>query len=268
MSRTEPNDLKPLWKDLPQLPLSERDTRWTNIKTKMEEQGIACLVIWGTGRCEHIRYVSQLGTHGVVLFPLNGEPVVFTDMLHLGRYARACQNWITDVREDVENFPKALKGFGFEKGTYGIVSGTVPHTRLPRHGTLAGATMLQSALPDAKLVEATHLFEELEMIKSPFEIALLEKAAGIAYDVFEAMVRAARSGATDVFGGKGGILHDHFLGQIPETCLEENMVFGQNIDIHNPNWNPNAGLMLGDTIWVTKEGPNKLTRVPVELTVV
>lgn len=54
----------------------------------------------------------------------------------------------------------------------------------------------------------------------------------------------------------------------PEIRLEENMVFGQNIDIHNPKWNPNTGLMLGDTIWVTRDGPKKLTRIPVELTIV
>jgi Xaa-Pro aminopeptidase len=72
---------------------------------------------------------------------------------------------------------------------------------------------------------------------------------------------------TTVFGGQSGILHDHFLGQIPDVALADGMVFGQNIDVHDPSFNPNAGLMLGDTVWVTRDGPRKMTRIPAELTI-
>lgn len=71
-----------------------------------------------------------------------------------------------------------------------------------------------------------------------------------------------------VFGGEGGIWHEHGLAQIPDVKLQENMVFGTNMDVHNPAWNDNTGVMLGDTIHVTAAGPRQMTRIPVELTVI
>ena len=73
---------------------------------------------------------------------------------------------------------------------------------------------------------------------------------------------------TTVFGGSGGIWHEHGMAKIPQVVLEENMLFGTNVDLHNPKWRKDTGLMVGDTILVTKNGPRKMTRVPIEFTVV
>lgn len=50
--------------------------------------------------------------------------------------------------------------------------------------------------------------------------------------------------------------------------LQENMVFGQNIDIFDPNWKPDVGVMLGDMVLVTREGGKLFERIPLELPVV
>ncbi len=71
-----------------------------------------------------------------------------------------------------------------------------------------------------------------------------------------------------VFGGPNCLVQDHPMGKIPAVTIRENMVFGINIDISNPRWRPDTGLMCGDTVVVTKTGARKLTNVPVELTVV
>ncbi len=57
-------------------------------------------------------------------------------------------------------------------------------------------------------------------------------------------------------------------GGIDSLTVRENMVFGTNIDIHDPNWRNDVGIMLGDTIWVTKDGPQKLVDIPLEFTTV
>lgn len=48
--------------------------------------------------------------------------------------------------------------------------------------------------------------------------------------------------------------------------LQENMVFGINIDIHNPRWRDDIGVMLGDTV-VVSDAPKLLANIPLELPV-
>ena len=48
--------------------------------------------------------------------------------------------------------------------------------------------------------------------------------------------------------------------------LQENMVFGTNIDVFEPKWRPDIGVMLGDTIWISKDGPQALCDTPLEWT--
>lgn len=51
--------------------------------------------------------------------------------------------------------------------------------------------------------------------------------------------------------------------------IKENMVFATNIDIHDPAWRPDVGIMGPvDTIWVTKGGPVKLIGTPLDFAVV
>lgn len=51
--------------------------------------------------------------------------------------------------------------------------------------------------------------------------------------------------------------------------LKENMVFGTNIEIFDPAWRDDVGIMgPGDTIWVTEKGPVKLVGTPLEFSIV
>ncbi|MDP2718349.1 MAG: Xaa-Pro peptidase family protein [Dehalococcoidia bacterium] len=72
---------------------------------------------------------------------------------------------------------------------------------------------------------------------------------------------------TVVFGGPNCLVGEHPLGKMPPIVIRENMVFGINIDINNPKWRKDSGLMAGDTVVVTRSGARKLTSIPVELTV-
>jgi Xaa-Pro aminopeptidase len=47
--------------------------------------------------------------------------------------------------------------------------------------------------------------------------------------------------------------------------IKENMVFATNIDLHDPNWRHDVGIMGPvDTLWVTKNGPVKMINTPLE----
>jgi len=47
--------------------------------------------------------------------------------------------------------------------------------------------------------------------------------------------------------------------------LREGMVFGTNIDLYDPAWKEDVGLMFGDTVVVTAQGGRRLVDVPLEL---
>lgn len=66
-----------------------------------------------------------------------------------------------------------------------------------------------------------------------------------------------------------------YIAHEPKTALErciadmelkENMVFATMIDIFDPEWRTDIGIMLGNTIWVTKDGAKDLVDAPLELT--
>jgi Xaa-Pro aminopeptidase len=58
----------------------------------------------------------------------------------------------------------------------------------------------------------------------------------------------------------------HGLGSIE---LRENMVIATNIDIYDPSWRNDVGIMgPGDTIWVTKKGPVRLIGTSLEFSAV
>jgi len=54
-------------------------------------------------------------------------------------------------------------------------------------------------------------------------------------------------------------------GKVGELKFQENMVFGTNIDIHDPRWKRDVGLMLGDTLQVTREGNRCLVNTPLDI---
>ena len=47
--------------------------------------------------------------------------------------------------------------------------------------------------------------------------------------------------------------------------VRENMVFGTNIDIFDPRWKRDVGIMLGDTLHVTKNGCRTLVNTPLDI---
>ena len=58
------------------------------------------------------------------------------------------------------------------------------------------------------------------------------------------------------------------LAPVSSFPLQENMVFGMNIDIHDPKWMKNVGVMLGDTVVIKEAGPQLLCQTPVKLNII
>jgi Xaa-Pro aminopeptidase len=54
-------------------------------------------------------------------------------------------------------------------------------------------------------------------------------------------------------------------GRIGQLKFKENMVFGTNIDIYDPRWKKDVGLVFGDTLQVTKDGSRRLVNTPANI---
>ncbi len=55
------------------------------------------------------------------------------------------------------------------------------------------------------------------------------------------------------------------LQGIGEMRLREDMVFGLNVDLHDPAWRRDVGVMLGDMIAVTPDGAEYLCDIPLDV---
>ena len=192
---------------VPHLSLAERTRRWTELRKRMILRGLDCLIFygndvsWGRGMA-NFRYITHCASAfgGWAVFPLEGEPVVFTGPPHMhAPYSiyRSLQDWVQDFRPNTGGgaIIDHLKQKGLDRGRIGIVAyGTsnTAHT-LPYNSYVA----LTQGLPNASLSDETVMINEMRMIKSPEEISFLEKAGQIARKKVDAMIEATTPGSTE-----------------------------------------------------------------------
>jgi Xaa-Pro dipeptidase len=189
---------------IPQLSLQERDRRYRNVRLEMARRGIDCLLLpANTGRWEQLqadsRYLSSIGgfaTEVFTVFPLDREPTAY--IFNRASWWKQAQHWVQDVRDGRnrwgENAIERIKELGLEKGTIGI-AGLAGLFRAPE-GIIPFSSVkaIQDAFPQAKLVNATEMMQEIRAVKSAEEISFLERSAVIIEKTIEAMVQTAAPG--------------------------------------------------------------------------
>jgi Xaa-Pro aminopeptidase len=187
---------------------AERDRRWDRLRKRMLMAGLDALVFlgndiyWGMGMA-NIRYVfqidSQIGADAA--FFLEGKPVVWHGVPHQNRPTSmylSLPTWAGDIRGrgGMAAIADELVARGFSKSRVGLVgfSSTIQTTPTLLHQDVIN---LEKLLPGVTFVQASWLLEEMRVVKSEEEIALLRKAGKIARKVVDAMVESARPGVPD-----------------------------------------------------------------------
>ncbi len=192
---------------IPQLSLQERDRRYRNVRQEMARRGIDCLLLpANSGRWEQLqadsRYLTSIGgfaTEVFTVFPLAGEVTAY--VFNRAGWWKGAQNWVRDVRDGhnhwAENAIERLQEIGFQKGTIGI-SGLSGLFRAP-DGIIPYSTVakLQESFPQAKVVNATDMMQEIRAIKSAEEISFLGQSAAVIERVIATMSEVARPGITE-----------------------------------------------------------------------
>jgi Xaa-Pro aminopeptidase len=193
----------------PQFSLAERDRRWAAVRALMRAQKLDVIVVpnntgHSTDFQANARYLSHVGGGSdadiSVVFPLEGE---ITAVANQAKYHwfEAVQCWTKDVREAQRNYAKPaverLKELGVEHGRIGI-TGLGAGTRTPLGTILYGFwKAVRDAFPNAELVDATSVLDQVRYVKSEEEVAVLTKSQEIIEKAVAAKIAFARPGVQD-----------------------------------------------------------------------
>src|SRR5437764_872466 len=291
-------------KYIPQLSLKERDRRWDRARKAMLMAGIDAFIFlgndiyWGMGMA-NMRYMFQVDAHlgADGLFPLSGEPVVWSGVPHMNRPTNpylSLNTWITDFRTrgGMPAVVDELKARGLDKSKLGLVafSSTIQTTPTLLHQDVLTLEKLQ---PHAELVDPSHILQDMRVAKELLNIwnvsvECLEASKGAlvagktireALEIirkpaakagldwvelgFHAMGTASPEFPTVVYaeGYGSNTLNGH---RIMDFVLEEGMCFGNNVDLHDSRWKPDVGTMLSDFMVVRPNKAECLIGTPTE----
>ena len=192
---------------IPQLSIEERDRRYKIVRAEMARRGIDCLVLpANTGRWEQLqgdsRYLTTIGgfaTEVFTVFPREGEVAAY--IFNRAAWWKQAQHWVADVRDGRnrwgQNAIERINELGLQKGTIGI-SGLAGLFRAPE-GIIPYSSVkaIQDAFPQAKIINATEMMQEIRAVKSAEEVSMLERSAAIVEKTIEAMVENANPGVSE-----------------------------------------------------------------------
>lgn len=192
---------------IPQLSLQERDRRYRVVRAEMAQRGIDCLLLpANTGRWEQLqgdsRYLTTIGgfaTEVFTVFPREGEVTAY--IFNRAAWWKQAQKWVADVRDGRnrwgQNAIERINELGLQKGTIGI-SGLSGLFRAPE-GIIPYSSVkaIQDAFPQAQIINATEMMQEIRAVKSAEEVSMLEQSAGIVEKTIEAMVENANPGVSE-----------------------------------------------------------------------
>ncbi|MFC1964813.1 M24 family metallopeptidase [Chloroflexota bacterium] len=177
------------------LTLKERDWRWEKTRKAMKEQGLDCLVIYGSNAAfgtmlNDLRYLAAISDIGYLVFPLEGEPTTFTFEQGLPGA------WVKDNRVGHPKYStlisERLRELHLESARIGVsaISGYLAEWAFP----YAALKILEGNFPKASFVDATELMEGVRRVKSDVEVKILELACDAGMKVTQTVLETARAG--------------------------------------------------------------------------
>src|SRR5438552_8476213 len=194
----------------PRFSVAERDRRWKAVRELMREHMLGVIVTpqnsgHSTDYQANSRYLTDVAGGGdadvAAVFPLAGEVTAIATSA-APRWPTV-QDWTRDVREARRNYGRViverLKELNVERGRIGITGlGDVEGTRTPE-GTIFYGTwkQIREAFPQADLVDATAILDEVRYVKSQEEINVLVKSMEINALAMQAEVETAKAGVKD-----------------------------------------------------------------------
>ncbi|MBI2370395.1 MAG: aminopeptidase P family protein [Deltaproteobacteria bacterium] len=183
--------------------------RARQVRAEMAERELDALLVYGAYgfpawdyNQTNLRYLTNYTdpTHAYLVFPREGEPTLFIYHYEHLAFARAA-SVVGDVRwggpDLIGSVVARLVALDLERQRIGIVGVNGPTGKFAISLPVPHEQALRARLPQADLVEATDLIEQVRMLKSAEEITLLERGAELTDLAMEGQVKATRPGVRD-----------------------------------------------------------------------
>jgi len=185
----------------------EKERRWTLVRAEMKAAGLHALIcLPNQGHRDQFgadtRYLTQIGgfqTEVAAVFPLEEDVTAIVRGPNEVEWWGLVQDWVRDLRSSRRSYGEPiiqrLKEIQAERvgvvGLGGLVrapEGIVPWGIYKK---------IRGALPQVQFENATDLMQKARSVKSPEEIAFIEKAAEIIGNAIDALVERARPGVPE-----------------------------------------------------------------------
>ena len=178
---------------------AEFEERTRRLRGKMKEAGLDAIVVFSDEyRSGHSTYLTgykplnQIEESPQLVFLVGDEPPVVL-IGRLNAYAARTIIWCEDVRpvHRAEEFvPQIVRSIAGRESRVGLVGDNLLPVSL--------FEVIRKALPKADFSSVTQLLIDLRQIKTPAEVALLERAADVNDAVLQAVVEKIRIGMTEI----------------------------------------------------------------------
>ena len=194
------------WRVVPREEFRQRQQR---ARAAAAEQGFDAAVVWSRGGAfmdmsadvlyltNHYSQQPYMGdeagigsarSHGVCILPVDGPSTVVVD-IPWWRKDLVVADQVRPSIHVVETAAQAIRDAGLERGRLAIVGAS--------YMTAAAWLGLAEQLPQATLVRADQLVEQIRLIKSPAEQELIRRSCEIGNRAVEALMSAVVPGATE-----------------------------------------------------------------------
>ena len=177
-------------------PMAEYDRRVAKLRSLMAQRGMDAVIL---AMPHNLFYLTGYQTPGYYWFqalvvPLDREPFMVTRLLEASNIA--ARTWIELSRpyRDFDNAPQALAAAIAE---FGLASARLGYERDAYFFRASEQDMVKAALPKARFVDCTGIVEELRVVKSGAEIAVMERAARATEAGMAAGIRAVAVGVSE-----------------------------------------------------------------------
>lgn len=175
--------------------MAEFDRRVTAVRAAMRAKGVDVMVV---DECEGLDYLlgqaNTLNLYRACVFPVEGMPTMLLRKLDEAPLREA--SWVTDIRpfadweDQVECVARCLTDRGYASATIGMDFGSYALT-------VRRFEQYKGFLPKARIVDVGSMINEIRLIKSPEEIALLRKSSAIADEAMRLGIEAVGPGKTE-----------------------------------------------------------------------